>query len=96
MAAGLNDGIVRDSPPTLVVHLLFREIRRIVVVPSYEDNPVVGFPEPSDNLVIDSLVVPRLFEAEAAIAGDNEQSVCEAVLNAQLENEALEVPVDVS
>ncbi len=66
------------------------------MVSPQEDHPVVRLPEPSGNLVIDSLVVPRLFETEAAVPGDNEQGILQAVLNAQLEDDALEVPVDVS
>ena len=95
VAAGMYDGVIRNAPPALVGDLLFGEVGRIVMIASDEQDPVVCFPEPAGNLVIDSLVIPRFLEAEPTVTGNDKNGVFQAILYAQFEDNSLEIPVNI-
>ena len=60
-----------------------------------EHNPVVGFPESSGHLVVHSFIISRLLEAETTVTGNDKKGILQAVLDAQFEDNTLEVPVDI-
>ena len=66
------------------------------MVSANEHNPVVSFPETAHDLVVNHLVIAGLIETKAAVTGYDEKGVCQTVLDAQLEDNTLEVSVDVS
>lgn len=71
VAAGLDDGIVGDAPPSFEGYLLPGEVRRVVVVAAYESDVVVCLRELSGNLPVDGFIETLLLEPEAAVAGDD-------------------------
>lgn len=65
------------------------------MVPANENNPVIRLAKPSGNLIVNSLIVAQLFEAKATVPGNDKQRIRQAVLDAQFENDALEIAVDI-
>lgn len=96
MTASRHDAVVRDTTEAFVVDALRLEIRRVIVVAANHRNPIISRGQPTRDLREDLLIVSRLLKTETSVSGNDEQSVCHSVLNAQLEHHLLEVAVDVS
>lgn len=75
---------------------LLVEVGGVVVIAPHERYPVVCLAESSRILVVDALVVTGPVEAEAAVAGNNQERVRHPVLDTEPVHEGMEVPVDVS
>ena len=91
-----DNRVVRNTSPALILDAFFGEVGRIIVVSPDEYHPVVCLPESAGYLVVDRLVVARLFETEATVPGHDEECVCTLPTDAEFVDERLEIAVNIS
>ena len=75
VAAGLDNGVVRHSLPSFIVHLLAIEVSGVIVVASNVYYPVVGLRQAFPAFVVHIFEVTRTEETEAAVPRDHNQGV---------------------
>jgi hypothetical protein len=72
------------------------EIRRVVVVATNEQQPVVGLGKPLAAFRIKILIIARTLKAEAAVPGHDNECIGHSVLYTALVDELIEIAVNIS
>lgn len=96
MSASSYNGVIRYRHESFVCKGLSIKVCGIVVVVTDEHNPVVGFVHPLAIPLYNVVVVPFSLKSEAAIASNDDNSVCHLILDTYFVYEQVEVAVDVS
>ena len=79
-----------------MINPFFGIISRIIMIPSYKNNPIVSFAESAGNSIINPIVIARFIEAKATISFNDKQCVRTSVLYAQFKNKCFEVTMDIT
>ena len=79
-----------------MINPFFGIISRIIMIPSYKNNPIVSFAESAGNSIINPIVIARFIEAKATISCNDKQCVRTSVLYAQFKNKCFEVTMDIT
>ena len=72
------------------------KVGRIVVVASYEQNPVVRLGQTTTITVIDVLIIALLLKPKAAVTSNDNHRVRHSILNATLKDKLVELAVNIA